>query len=132
MVVLIIVLFVRKRKEIFFWSIPALFIISNFLNMIPAVQLVMRGIDDNFDDFSFAHWPILLQVANSAFLLAHWVFSVQYLQTSLVLPKIFQSNHLKLQLEHFEHGLASPSGPQQLTETDNLAYHAIEIDPNIT
>ena len=74
--VLIIVLFIRKRKEFFFWSIPAFFVIDNILGLIPAIALVIDGFSDNYDDFSFRHYPIVLQCANSCFILAHWVFSV--------------------------------------------------------
>ena len=74
--VLVIVLFIRKRKEIFFWSIPAFFVIDNVLGLIPACALMKNGSGDNYDDYSFHHYPVVLQVANSCFLLAHWVFSV--------------------------------------------------------
>ena len=60
----------------FFWSIPLLFIIDNVIGMLPTVALLDRGIDENYDDYAFAYWPIELQIANTCFLLAHWVFSV--------------------------------------------------------
>ena len=126
LIVLFIVLFVRKRREIFFWLIPFLFVIDNVLGMVPAIDLLTSKTKENYDDFAFENWPILLQVANSSFLLAHWVFSVQYLQTALVLPTIFKSNHLKLSLEYFEHRLASPNGAQQFTDTDNLAITSFD------
>ena len=73
MIVLFIVLFKRKRREIFFWSIPTLFMIDNILGLFPAIALLENGYDSQDH---FARFPVELQLSNSAFLLAHWIFSV--------------------------------------------------------
>ena len=106
LIVLFIVVFVRKRRELFLWMIPLLFAVNNILNTYLAINVKPDFSAISEQDYN----QVVLQVANAAFVFAHWVFGSQYLQTSFILPKCFENSHLNLSLENFEESLQLPGG----------------------
>ena len=95
--VFFIVLAVRKRKEFFLWMIPLQLAINNVLNTFLVAGALINGYADP-DAYAEDHL-VLLYVANATVVFAHWLFSAQYLQTSLILPKLFETSRLSFQLD---------------------------------
>ena len=117
----LLIVFVRKRQELFLWMIPLMFTLNNALNAYLALDNWYIDRENlTVDDFAMENRPIIYQIANGSFIFAHWIFGVQYLQTSLILPKCFKNSHLDLSLENFEESLTTPGGAQ-FTQTEQLA-----------
>ena len=89
--VLILVVFVRRRSD---W----------FLVMTPLLLLLFAMCYIVFTYFRYTniHSPyafIFANLGNYFYIMAHWVFKVQYLKTSLVLPKIFVEAKLEYEID---------------------------------
>ena len=57
----------------------------------------MNGYSD--PEIYAAQHVTLLNIANATCVISHWIFSAQYLQTSLILPRLFENSRLSFQLE---------------------------------
>ena len=84
---IVIVYIFRRRSELFFIVTPLLFAISCALGLTQAIAQLYQWypLDDRESNLSLAFDGC----AQSLDLMAHWIFSAQYLKTSLVLPKLF-------------------------------------------
>ena len=80
--VLIVVVFIRKRREHFLILTPLFFSISAGAGIVYFTYFIY--VDET-------GWPLVLSYLICFFfmVMGHWMFSVQYLKTSLILSKIF-------------------------------------------
>ena len=84
LLILFVIVFIRRRKEPFLILTPALFILSGIFGALYGILRLYPPLD--LDD----HWYLLFFCADYLFYhLGHWVFTIQYLRTSLILPKLF-------------------------------------------
>ena len=80
LIVLLLVVFKYKRKELFLWMIPVMLIINNALNIFLCIKFLKQEPDyDTMDIYAAENWIIILQIANGSFIVAHWIFGAQYL-----------------------------------------------------
>ena len=89
--VLIIVIFKRKRTDWFLIMTPALLL----LFAICYIGFSNYRYTDNRSVFAF----VFANLGNYFYIMAHWVFKVQYLKTSLILPKIFVEAKLEYEID---------------------------------
>ena len=78
--VFITVLVFRKRREAFLWLIPLALVINNVMNTSLAIGAVMHGYKP-VDYFAIETTTrrVILYIGNASFVIAHWIFSAQYL-----------------------------------------------------
>ena len=78
--VFIVVLIFRKRKEAFLWLIPLTLVVNNVMNTYLAIGALSNGIA-NADKFAEVGsiGRVVLYIGNASFVIAHWIFSAQYL-----------------------------------------------------
>ena len=89
-ITVLIVYFGRKRTEFFFVLTPLLFSISCAIGLLHAYVQPPHSIKQENG------LTVAFDVTSQSFdLLAHWIFSAQYLRTSLVLPKLFTEASLE-------------------------------------
>ena len=88
-VCLCIIIFVRKRSDVVLISIPLLFMLSCGFEF---VQMFQEG----------TLYDILVFLDYTTYFMAHWMFCVHYLKTSLILPKICEQANLEWILKDAE------------------------------
>ena len=91
-VIVIIVRYIRKRKDTFLTVVPVLLFVYGLFSM---VLLIIYGLEAA--QSMNGHWMSLtsLFIGLIAFLLAHFIFAVQYFKTSLILPKLFTKTKIE-------------------------------------
>ena len=88
--VLILVVIIRRRTDWFLIMTPLLL----FLYAMCYIVFTYFRYTNNHSPYAF----ILANLGNYFYIMAHWVFKVQYLKTSLVLPKIFIEAKLEYEI----------------------------------
>ena len=110
-----------KRKEVFLWAIPSLFLAEVFFGGVYWALLINEPSKDKCDKTGqctpLLRGPYTLSVFTSY--LPHLLFASQYLKTSMTLPKLLT----QAQVEHKQQ-VTKPS--QGLVETFVCGDHLIE------
>ena len=70
-----------KRREFFLLAIPILFLLRGVLS-IPVNYEFLIGNDE-------LNWIGIVISVSYIYRIGHWLFSAQYLQTSIIFPKLF-------------------------------------------
>ena len=91
------VIFKWKRKELFLVAVPILIFISQIFALIATI-LRLRGEDENYTE-SQAKLQMCYQFF---FNTGHWIFVMQYLQTSYVLPYMLEDARVSIEFDEFE------------------------------
>ena len=90
LVILLLVIFKYKRCDLFLLEIPILFLMRGVIQQ-PVNYL-------EFEDIKLS-WINIVMSVSYCYRFGHWLFSSQYLQTSIIFPKLFIAAQFELDSE---------------------------------
>ena len=90
LVILLLVILKYKRRDLFLLEIPILFLMRGLIQQ-PINYMVLEDIK--------LSWLNIVASVSYCYRFGHWLFSSQYLQTSIIFPKLFIAAQFELDSE---------------------------------
>ena len=89
LIVIVVLFFFRKRKDQILVCVAILYLLSSIL-FVPYLIFSWARSAPSFRSF-LQNWPVYVSYFFSVFsyFMAHFIFAIQYLKTSVTLPKLF-------------------------------------------
>ena len=92
MIVLIIVICFKKNREVFLGCIPTMMLIS-------VLVIAPHHVAYYFWGEKLQHYILLIKLNQMCSMIYHWMFSTQYIKTSMIFPLIFTMTDLEITMD---------------------------------